>query len=107
MFFAMKECPECEVANPDTAERCDCGYNFVADPMGVGNSEAKRAIRRVLRGIACVAGVVWVFAPITRYPGPVVFIVSTIVLLGCFAGLSLLGHADDMYWWRKKRELKK
>jgi cobalamin biosynthesis protein CobD/CbiB len=61
----------------------------------------------VLKGIASVAVVVWWLAPITRYPGPVVFIVATIVLLGCFAGLSLLAHADDMYWWRKKRELKR
>jgi hypothetical protein len=102
----MKECPKCEIVNPDTAERCDCGYDFVADAMVAGDSEAKRSIRRVLRGIAGVAVVVWWLAPITRYPGPAVFIVSTIVLLGCFAGLRLLGHADDMYWWRKKREPK-
>ena len=31
----MKECPECEVVNADTVERCDCGYDFVADPGGV------------------------------------------------------------------------
>jgi hypothetical protein len=100
----MKECPQCEVVNPDTAERCDCGYDFVLDPMRSSNTEAKRAIRRALRGIAYVVGVVWLLAPVTRYPGPAVFIGSTIVLLGCFVGLKLLGHADDMYWWRKKRD---
>ena len=28
---SMKKCPKCEVVNADTAERCDCGYDFVAD----------------------------------------------------------------------------
>src|SRR5258705_12919511 len=101
MFFAMKECPECEVVNPDTAERCDCGYDFVSDPMGSSNTEAKKAIRRILRGIVYLVGVVWLAAPITWHPGLAAFIGSTIVLLGCCVGLSLLGHADDMYWWRK------
>jgi hypothetical protein len=102
----MKECPKCEVVNADTAERCDCGYDFVLDPMRSTNSAARRAIRTILRGIAGVASVVWLFAPVTRYPGPAVFIGSSVVLLACFAGLSLLGHADDMYWWRKKRDPK-
>ena len=97
MVFSMKECPKCGVVNLDTAEHCDCAYDFVLDPMRSGNTEAKRAIRRVLRGIAYVVGVVWLFAPITRYPGPAVFIASSIVLLACVVGLSLLGHGDDMY----------
>lgn len=24
----MKDCPKCNLVNPDTAERCDCGYDF-------------------------------------------------------------------------------
>jgi len=92
----MRECPKCGVVNPDTAERCDCGYDLVADPMGGGNSEAKRAIRRALKGIAGVAGLAWLLAPITRSPGPMVFVVATLVLFACGVGLSLLGHADDM-----------
>jgi hypothetical protein len=105
--FAMKECPECEVVNPDTAERCDCGYDFVADPMGSSNTPAKRAIRSILKGIAGVALVIWLFEPVARSSYKMVFMVVTLVLLACFVGLSLLGHAGDMYWWRKKRELKK
>jgi len=30
----MKECPRCHVANPDTAEQCDCGYSFVLQSGG-------------------------------------------------------------------------
>ena len=83
----MRECPNCEVVNPDTAERCDCGYDFVLDPMRSTDSAAKKAIRTVLKAIASVAGVIWFLAPITRYPGPFVFVVSTVVLLACFVGL--------------------
>src|SRR5229473_7795685 len=53
-LLAMKERPNCEVVNPDSAERCDCGYNFVSDPMRSTNSAARRAIRAVLKGIAGV-----------------------------------------------------
>jgi len=24
------DCPQCRLINPDTAQRCDCGYNFVS-----------------------------------------------------------------------------
>ena len=102
----MKECPACEVVNLDTAERCDCGYDFVLDPMRSTDSAVKRAIRTVLKGVAGVAGVIWFLAPITRYPGPLVFVVSTVVLLACFVGLSLLDHAAEMGWWPKKRDPK-
>jgi len=102
----MKECPKCEVVNADTAERCDCGYDFVLDPMRSTDSAAKKAIRTVLKAIAGVTGVIWLLAPITRYPGPLVFVVSTIVLLACFVGLGLLDHATDMGWWPKKRDPK-
>jgi hypothetical protein len=30
----MKECPRCQVANPDTAEQCDCGWSFVLQSGG-------------------------------------------------------------------------
>ena len=29
------ECPNCRLINPDTAERCDCGYSFKAQKMSV------------------------------------------------------------------------
>jgi hypothetical protein len=79
--FLMKECPKCELVSPDTAERCDCGYDFALESMRSTDSAAKRGIRTVLKGVAGVAGVIWLLAPITRYPGPVVFVASTVVLL--------------------------
>lgn len=91
----MKECPKCEVVNLDTAQRCDST-----------DSAAKKAIRTVLKAIASVTGVIWFLAPITRYPGPFVFVVSTAVLLACFVGLGPLDHAADMGWWPKKRDPK-
>jgi hypothetical protein len=29
----MKECPHCKLANPDSAEHCDCGYDFSTRSM--------------------------------------------------------------------------
>jgi hypothetical protein len=102
----MKECPQCEVVNPDTAERCDCGYDFVADPMGASEPAAKRAIRSVLKVIAGFAGAVWLFAPVSGSPGPMVFVVATLVLFGCGVALMLLEHVGDMGWWPKRRDPK-
>ena len=100
------ECPKCEVVNPDTAERCDCGYDFVADPMGARDPAAKRAIRSALKVIAGMAGLVWLVAPITRSPGPIVFVVATLVLFACAVGLGLLEHAGNMGWWPKRADPK-
>ena len=27
------ECPHCKLLNPDTAQRCDCGYNFTTKTL--------------------------------------------------------------------------
>ena len=32
----MKECPHCKLENPDSAEHCDCGYDFASGSMGSG-----------------------------------------------------------------------
>jgi len=100
----MKECPNCEVVSPDTAERCDCGYDFVSDPKGANDPAAKRAIRSVLKVIAGFAGVLWLFAPIYRSPGQMVFVVATVVLFACAVALLLLEYMGDMGWWPKKKE---
>lgn len=28
------DCPNCRLINPDTAQICDCGYNFIDKTMG-------------------------------------------------------------------------
>ena len=33
------ECPNCRLINPDTAERCDCGYSFKAQKMSVTDAD--------------------------------------------------------------------
>jgi hypothetical protein len=29
----MKSCPHCSLENPDSAERCDCGWDFASSRM--------------------------------------------------------------------------
>jgi hypothetical protein len=29
----MKDCPNCKLLNPESAERCDCGYDFLSGSM--------------------------------------------------------------------------
>jgi hypothetical protein len=99
----MKECPKCEVVSPDNAERCDCGYVFAAGVTQSSNLATKRAIRAVVKGVAGIAAVVWFLAPITRYPGPLVFVIATAVLFACFVGLRLLDDDAENGWWLKKR----
>ena len=41
----MKDCPKCQLANPDTAIRCDCGYDFASNTLQQSYLPAKQ--RRV------------------------------------------------------------
>ena len=29
----MKECPKCGLTNPDSAQRCDCGWDFRSETL--------------------------------------------------------------------------
>jgi hypothetical protein len=65
-----KECPVCRLLSPDTAERCDCGYDFAtghiaafyANPSNAeiraerGMTVAQVGVRTMKRGIWPLAG---------------------------------------------------
>lgn len=51
----------------DTAERCDCGYDFRGGALDSKN-RAKRLVREIVKGIAGITAVVWFLAPITQFP---------------------------------------
>ncbi len=84
----MKECPNCGLVSPDNAERCDCGYNFLAGP-GL-HSPTKRALRVVIKAIGGTAAVACLLTPVAPWNGFVVFATSSLVMLGCFLAWGLL-----------------
>ncbi|SRR5258705_4657146 len=61
-----QDCPKCGLANPDTAQRCDCGYDFSSRTMKESYLvpralEGQPAERWIVGGIRYVCfGVMWV-----------------------------------------------
>lgn len=40
----VKDCPRCGLVNPPSAERCDCGYDFVSHTVErISHKESQRA----------------------------------------------------------------
>jgi hypothetical protein len=68
---------------------------------------AKRAIRKIIEGIAVVAGAVWIIAPITPYRSFVAFALSTVALLAYFVVLRLLDDDAQHGWWPEKPDSNK
>jgi len=69
-----KECPACRLLNPDIAERCDCGYDFVTHRIAEsyakpndrdviaqrGMTVAQVGVRNIKLGLGVLAaGLVW------------------------------------------------
>ena len=53
----MRECPRCHMANPDTAEQCDCGYSFVLQSGGTTPLPMRaRPVPAVVKGHALLVG---------------------------------------------------
>jgi hypothetical protein len=82
----MKNCPKCKLVSPDTAERCDCGYDFPTGTMQSSFLTVKDRRRKV-----GALGVVGAFLVILRLGGltalaqrgwvPLVFAVGFVVLV--------------------------
>ncbi len=55
--MSVKQCPSCQLINPDGTPRCDCGYDFVSGTFG------KKAPRQILgiqvASIILAVGLVW------------------------------------------------
>ena len=52
----MKDCPQCRLGNPDSALRCDCGFDFPSRTMQkerlvLANTEAHTAIGHITDAI--------------------------------------------------------
>src|SRR5262245_38622216 len=56
-------CPQCGLFSPDSAERCDCGYDFrTRQNPTLQNQDTRRANPvAVLVGLAVLVGVVWYY----------------------------------------------
>ena len=81
------ECPDCNLVNPPTAARCDCGYVFgpptmhQADVSGRDRQHLKKGIASVLKaGAGIAAGLVCLMAPVTGV-GILVSMVALIVAI--------------------------
>ena len=65
----VKDCPKCGLANPESAQRCDCGYDFAARSVersyaNLGNRAergltlAQVGVRNMVLGpLVCLAGI--------------------------------------------------
>lgn len=50
------ECPRCRLMNPDTAERCDCGYDFQSGKVEKPYFEEKLEIPRWIPAVLGISG---------------------------------------------------
>lgn len=64
---------------------------------------ARKIIKKLLEGVAVLAGGIWLLAPVTRYLGLVAFVASTVVLIICFVGLRLLNDDAESGWWPPRK----
>ena len=66
--MAALKCPQCGLFNPDTAQRCDCGYDF--ETQSVDSTVASRPKSGTSWGVGGANG----FTEVTRCVGIVAFV---------------------------------
>ena len=88
-------CPCCNLKNPDTAERCDCGYQFVG-----ASSSSKGSSRPVLRDVDRVGGVGVRYdeAIIVSFAERLYRSAARTIVTSTVAGF-LLGASPAAYWY--------
>jgi hypothetical protein len=99
------DCPRCKLTNPNTAQRCDCGYDFETKTIEKPYSTAKKENRLVsfktlgMLGIFLTAAIVtdWLASKIFRIPSEAVELLTKISLNLAFAAF-LLARAFGGVW---------
>jgi hypothetical protein len=89
----MKDCPKCKLVNPDTAERCDCGYDFASGTMQ--NSYLTDRDRRRKGG---AVGAFVVFLLFLRFSGLVAGAKRGGAMFVWAVGLLVIFIAAVIYW---------
>ena len=89
----MKNCPKCKLVNPDTAERCDCGYDFPTGTMQSSYLTVKDRSRKI-----GALGVVGAFLLLVRLGGLTTFAHHRWVPL-VFAGGSVVLVVVAVLFW--------
>jgi hypothetical protein len=81
---SSKKCPYCQLINPRSAARCDCGFEFSGYQVSPQEHETARVWRRK-------TGLRWILA------GLGTLILGTVLLLGISRGLSREGISFIFY----------
>jgi hypothetical protein len=93
----MKDCPACKLVNPDTAQRCDCGYDFPTGTMQ--QSYVSRKDRRLKASGA--VGAVLILIMLMRLPSLLNEARKGTDMFVWGIGLVLLFAATFIYWPRR------
>jgi hypothetical protein len=109
-------CPKCGLTNPDSAQRCECGYDFAAEAAEdtqlpeapaprAKKTTAKQTLARTLQGVAMLAGAIFVLGPFTGSGHWAVFMFACL-FVAIICGL-LGAHLDENWgpgFWPDKHD---
>jgi len=105
-------CPQCDLINPCTAQRCDCGYDFETKTVENSYSTAKKENRFVsfkalgMLGIFLTAAIVtsWLASELFRIPSEAVALLTKISLNLALAAF-FLARAFGGAWLTTRRTI--